>query len=185
MKTLLTNSPLFQSTKRSLDRLQTAKRYRVQFYFGLVVGLILLFSPFFYYLYRFIPEEVQSYKLFGLVTFTANQFYDAQSFVYNLFGKGIIFFALSVWYLTCKHWWKHAILPILIMTLYQLLGIINYSVSYIEEFNFYHALPVVIPIIALYIYLANWLNKGIITVDLHEKIQHELSILKTNANDQQ
>ena len=45
------------------------------------------------------------------------------------------------------------------MFLFQLSGVINYNIQYIDEYDFWYSLPVIIPIVVFIVYLSYLIGK--------------------------
>lgn len=60
------------------------------------------------------------------------------------------------------------------MFLFQLSGVVNYQIDYIDKFDFWYALPVITPIIIILIWISHELNKVVGDLDLKDEIEDEL-----------
>jgi len=125
---------------------------------GVAISIILVATPFLFYIYKLAPSDSQEWDtIFG--KFKSNGFSNMQTFVHALFTK-ITFLTLTViWFLTAKNWWKYAILVPITMFLFQLSGIINWELQYIDVYDFWYSLPFIAPIIAFLIYLSFRISK--------------------------
>ncbi|HAT67082.1 MAG TPA: hypothetical protein DCS66_21230 [Flavobacteriaceae bacterium] len=65
----------------------------------------------------------------------------------------------GIWFLTSQNWWKYAILVPLTLFLFQLSGVVNAKMEYIDEFDFWYSLPVVLPILFFLIYISYIISK--------------------------
>lgn len=120
--------------------------------------LILIATPFLFYLYRLAPSDSTEWDtLFG--TINSGGFNNVQSYIYTLFTKLSFVILTGLWFLTSKNWWKYAILVPFTMFLFQLSGVINYNIQYIDEYDFWYSLPVIIPIVVFIIYLSYLIGK--------------------------
>ncbi len=128
-------------------------------YVGVVISFILIATPFLFYIYKFAPSDSKEWDtIFG--TLKSSGFANMQAYMHALFTK-VTFVTLTViWFLTAKNWWKYAILVPLTMFLFQLSGIINYELQYIDEYDFWYSLPFILPIIAFLIYLSYRIRKN-------------------------
>ncbi len=119
---------------------------------GVVISLLLIATPFLFYLYKFAPSDAKQWDtIFGTVE--AGNFKSVQSFIHALFTKITFVFLTAIWLLTSKNWWRYAILVPFTMFLFQLSGIINFHLQYIDEYDFWYSLPFISPIIFFIIYL--------------------------------
>ncbi len=60
------------------------------------------------------------------------------------------------------------------MFLFQLLGVLNQRISYMDEFDFWYSLIIIIPLTVFLIWISHELNKTIGDLDLKEEIEEEL-----------
>jgi len=153
----------FQSTDR-----------KKSLYIGGVLSLILIATPFLFYIYKFAPAESTEWEtLFG--TIKAGVFSNVQSFLHAFFTKITFVLLTGIWFLTSKNWWKYAILVPLTMFLFQLSGIINYKLQYIDEYDFWYSLPFIVPILFFLVYISYRLSKKQnISTDLKNDVDDEI-----------
>lgn len=156
---------------------QTGRKKRL--IIGGVVAVILAITPFLFYLYKYAPDNSKIWKT-SLFTIESKGFSTAQAYIHALYTKITFVIITSLWFLTSRDWWKWAILVPLTMFLFQLLGIINYQEKYVDEFDFWYSLPVIIPVIIFLIWISRELNKIIGDLDLKDEIEEELEKYKKN-----
>lgn len=161
------------SIKKITKYPQTGNR-RFQILKGVAVSLILIATPFLFYIYKYAPSDATKWEtLFG--TIESGGFYSVQIYMHALFTKLTFVLLTGIWFLTSQNWWKYAILVPFTMFLFQLSGVINDKLSYIDEFDFWYSLPVVLPIVFFMIYLSLILSKKITsTVNLKDDVDKEL-----------
>ena len=90
---------------------------------------------------------------------------------------------LIIWFFTCKHWWYHVILIPISMYIFQLVSSLNDDVRYIDEFEIYYIIPVmmiVIPIV--YLIRLKLFDKVVHGIDL-DKIDKELKEYQDKERD--
>ncbi|WP_157632536.1 hypothetical protein [Cochleicola gelatinilyticus] len=110
-------------------------------------------------MYKYAPSEASEWEtIFG--TIEAGNFTWVQSYVHAIFTKFIFVMLTGIWFLTSNNWWKYAILVPFTMFLFQLIGIINYKSGYIDEFDFWYSLPLIIPILLFVIYISYRISKN-------------------------
>lgn len=150
---------------------QTDRKKRL--FRGGVIAILLAITPFLFYLYKYAPDDSKIWDT-ALFTLDNKGFASAQAYVHALFTKITFLIITSLWFVTSRDWWKWAILVPFIMFLFQLIGIINYAHGYIDEFDFWYSLPIVIPTVFTLIWIAYELNKTLGDIDLKEEIEEEL-----------
>lgn len=117
---------------------------------GSLIGLIIGLSPFIFYSYKSLPEG-QIWKTF-LFTFESNYYKSVYVAGWILMGKFIPFLLLVLWFLTCKHWWRHVILIPIVMFAFQMFNVLNDDVQYFDVVELWYVFPMIL-IIVPFMYL--------------------------------
>jgi len=161
-----------KSTKTNTKFHQTGRKKRIVL--GVLLSIILVTTPFLFYLYRFAPTEASSWDtVFG--TIEAGNFTYIQSYIHAALTKITFVLLTGIWFLTSKNWWKYAILVPFTMFLFQLSGVLNYKLQYIDEYDFWYSLPVVLPILFFLIYISIRLNNRVEEKDnFKEEVDDEI-----------
>ena len=60
------------------------------------------------------------------------------------------------------------------MFLFQLSGVINHKAQYIDEYDFWYSLPLILPIVVFLIYISYQLSKSSSTNDLKKQADEEI-----------
>lgn len=145
-------------------------------YAGVSIIIFLVITPFLFYLYRFAPSDtnVMETKFFII---NSGGFKSVQGFTHALFTKLTLVFLVTLWFLTCRHWWKWSLLVPLTLFLFQLTGVINHALEYIDNYDFWYSLPVVIPVICFLVYIKNKIRFYTDSIDLKEELDTEIEKL--------
>ncbi|QIE60200.1 hypothetical protein G5B37_11705 [Rasiella rasia] len=135
-------------------------------------------TPFLFYIYKYAPsEEGVTWNTFIGVIEPGN-FSNVQSYMHALFTKTTFVLLTTIWFVTSRNWWKYAILVPLTMFLFQLSGVINHQIQFIDEFDFWYSIPVIIPILLLLIFISYKISKrNKIAEDLNEDAVEEVKKL--------
>lgn len=149
---------------------------------GVGIVLIMILTPFLFYLYKIIPASVKTWET-PFFTIETNGFNSVQIFIHALFTKLTFVISFSVWFLTCKYWWRWVLLVPLTMFLFQLTGVVNQNISYIDEYDFWYSLPVTIPVIISLVYIRNKMKFYSTGLDLKEQIDQEINSLKKDEKE--
>lgn len=162
--------------RKKLKSAQTDKRlYRnFNFYLGVVISIVLIITPFAYHIYLNAPGDKPYWEtVFGTIT-VSEYWVDVQSYLYQIINKLTLLIFLSIWYFTNKNWWKFSLLVPIAIYLFQLSSIFNDNYQFADVFEWYHSLPITIPVIGFQLY------QGIVTLNkkdaLSIKEQIELEI---------
>jgi len=146
-----------KSTKTNTKFRQTARKKN--FISGVLLASLLTATPFLFYIYKYAPVDSKEWDtIFG--TISANQFNSAQSYMHAVFTKITFVLLTGIWFLTSNNWWKYAILVPFTMFLFQFIGVLNYELNYIDEFDFWYSLPIILPILGFLIYISLRLSKN-------------------------
>ncbi len=143
--------------------------------------MVLVASPFLFYLYQFAPKNSKVWKI-GFLTIYSGGFESVLSFLHAFFTKFLFVLLTSIWFLTCSHWWKYAILIPFSMFLFQLSGVLNYQIQFIDQYDFWYSLPLVLPIVIGLIWWSARLYIHSKLLDLRSQIENELEIIRRNKN---
>jgi hypothetical protein len=113
----------------------------------LVVSIIVV-SILYFFAGKLIPEGIDTVSILGLEIGSFG-FLDIKNFVLISKMKFLILFFAITWYFTCKHWWRSAILVIIILEFFKIANVFNSNKYYIDELEYLTSLPITIPLIIL------------------------------------
>ncbi|MCX2680796.1 hypothetical protein OOZ15_12655 [Galbibacter sp. EGI 63066] len=139
---------------------------------GSIVAFIIAISPYIFYLYESFPQE-QTWETW-LFTFRSTYYPTLYMAAWNFMNKFVPLLLLIIWFFTCKHWWYHVILIPISMFIFQLFSSLNDDAQFVDEFEIYYIIPVmmiVIPIV--YLIRLKLFDKLVHGIDL-DKIDKEL-----------
>lgn len=123
------------STKTKLSSLLT----------GSIVASIIALSPFIFYVYKAVPEgRVWDNFLF---TYESNYYHNVYVTAWTLMSKFVPFLLLVLWFLTCKHWWRHAIIVPIMMYVFQIFNVLNDDLQYVDVVEFWYVFPMMLIIV--------------------------------------
>lgn len=142
---------------------------------GVLLSLVLTATPFLFYLYKYAPSDQEQWKTwFG--TIQSGGFNSVQIYLHAFVTKLTFVLLTGIWFLTSKNWWKYAILVPFTMFLFQLSGVINFKLQYIDEFDFWYSLPVILPILFFLIYISLRIGKRhSVNTNLKEEVDEEIN----------
>lgn len=152
----MTNKKL-KSTEKKLKSLPTVNRKKTIF-LGSLTATIIGITPYLFYMYESVPET----KIWDTFLFTYNStvYGDIHMVAWTLCGKLIPLLLLTIWFVSCRHWWHHAILIPMIMYIYQIAGFISSDTGFFDEFQLMHLVPVMAIIIpSIYLVRARLFNR--------------------------
>ena len=140
----------------------------------MLLSILLIATPFLFYIYKYAPVDSKEWDtIFG--TIKASGFSNMQSYMHALFTKFTFIMLTGIWFLTSNNWWKFAILVPFTMFLFQFIGVLNYEIQYIDEFDFWYSLPIILPILAFLIYISYRISKNESdSADLMSEVDEEI-----------
>jgi hypothetical protein len=152
---------------------------RTSLLLGSFITLIICLSPYLLYMHTNVPEGALEIKtIFG--TIKAGYYYpDLQIYIYYFFSKFAPLLLLLVWFITCKHWWVHAIIIPITVYLFQLISVINDNGDYVDEVTFIYTIPITLIIIVLLYFARNRISVYIQAVDLKKEMDQKMKIPKS------
>ena len=141
----------------------------------IIIAIIISALPILYYTYKMVPpSETWQTKLFTIQSFG---FDNVQVVSWIICSKLLLIGILSIWFITCKHWWRNAIMVPLIIELYKLLAILNDSNKAIDEVEFLTSIPITLPIILALLFISNKMKYYSKSMDLSYDLNNEIEIL--------
>ncbi|MCT8340533.1 hypothetical protein MG296_10745 [Flavobacteriaceae bacterium TK19130] len=138
--------------------------------------IFLVATPFLFYLYQFAPSDEKVWKT-AVGHINAGGFGNVQIYLHALLTKLTFVLLTGIWFLTSRNWWKYAILIPFTMFLFQLTGVVNYKIEYIDEFDFWYSLPIILPILVLLIYISYIAGKKSSEDQLKREVDDEIKKL--------
>lgn len=144
-------SKLLQKLTRRRDlSLLTDKTSKRPLLIGSVIATLIAITPYLFYLYESVPET-QVWDTF-LFTYDSKSWGDANFVMWIFVGKMIPLLLITIWFFTCRQWWYHVLIVPMAMYIYQIFGLFNENIPYLDEFQLMHLVPImaiVIPSIYL------------------------------------
>ncbi|MDG5491645.1 hypothetical protein [Psychroserpens sp. SPM9] len=149
----------------------------------LAIILILIISPFAFYLHVFAPKTQTWETLF--FTIDAGYFEKVRNYLWIYSYKILTILIITIWFITCKYWWRLVLLIPLLFAVYNFISFINDRYEFYEDYQFVNSLPALI-IYTLLIYFLSikagyYSSKKNIRSKLDSEIYYlmkELSIFK-------
>ncbi|MGA9239508.1 hypothetical protein, partial [Robiginitalea sp.] len=116
----------------------TKKRFTLE---SLAVILILI-SPFLFKIHEYFPEDPEATVSILGFKLGNGGFHNVSTYVWFLLGKFIPLYLLTLWFLTCKHWWYHILLIPLCMYAFQIFEVLYLYDPVVDVENVLWILPV-------------------------------------------
>ncbi len=154
-----------------------AKRPKKVFFTELMIGIILLSMPSWFLLIDSIPTEIPKFET-KLITVDSDKFgfYDINAMYWLSLLKLIPIVSLSIWFFTCKYWWRFALLIPLIFSLTQFINLFM-AERYFDNGEFWIAFMLALPIIIIFIWIDNRIEGYRSNILMKENINSEVGYL--------
>ncbi|HIB37754.1 MAG TPA: hypothetical protein EYO36_09375 [Mesonia sp.] len=136
---------------------------------GSIVAFLIIISPYLFYSYKSFPST-SVWETF-LFTYESHFYEKVSVTAWTVLGKFVPLYLLSIWFLTCKHWWYHVILIPIGMYLFQLISTINDDVSFTDVVEIWFLIPVMAVIVPLV-----YLIRAKIFASMHNPTLEEIEI---------
>jgi len=139
----------------------------------LISVLIILVTLLYFYISLFIPEGMKTVNILGFEIGSFG-FIDFESFVSFIKTKILIILFASIWFLTCKYWWKPAILILIIIEFVKIGITFNVNIDKIDVIDYLISFPITIPFILILLYISHKLNSYNLKNELRAQIDSEI-----------
>ncbi|HET8837859.1 MAG TPA: hypothetical protein VFM82_02570 [Flavobacteriaceae bacterium] len=117
---------------------------------GSIVAIIIAMSPFIFYSYKGFPTT-RTWETF-LFNYESNYYESVYVTAWTLMSKFVPFLLMLLWFWTCKHWWRHAIVVPIIMYAFQIFNVLNDDLKYFDVMEIWYIFPMIMVIVP-FIYL--------------------------------
>lgn len=145
-----------------------------------IVIFLVIASPFGFFLYLLAPNDTQIWSTKYFVI-DAGYFEDIQNFLWIFNYKLLVILLISIWFLTCKNWWRLVVLIPLSFEIYKFLSFINDRNNYFSDLDFKISLYVIMPycltLFALSKLLGYYSKKTNTKSELHNEISKQMNEL--------
>ncbi len=142
-----------------------------------LISLLIALTPIFFYAYKYIPAEVETWSFIG-IEISENGFGYVSDSIYYYFSKIVPLLLLIIWFVTSKHWWYHALLIPIAMYSFQLYNVLTYESNNIDENEILYVIAVTMVIVpVVYFIRIKLVDKHVHGIDL-DAMDTELQILK-------
>ena len=146
---------------------------------NLLVSSTLLLTTLFWFIHYLIPEE-QVWDL-GIIQVHNNGFLNVRIFVWFLLQKLIILIPLVLWFITCQHWWKYAILSPIILYSFQFWEATQ-DVSSLDAAGNIKAFPAIFCVVLLLLMISKAIKYRVEILMMYEHLTEEIEDLLKNAD---
>ena len=144
---------------------------------GSIILLIIIITPYLLYIHQSIPDSIENYEtIFGVIK--GGHYIRVQTYIYFLLSKFVPLLLLTIWFLTNKHWWVHAIIIPISVYLFQLFSVINDSEKYADEVDFIYTVPIAVIVVVILYFIRSKLAIYILATDLKKEMDENMKTPK-------
>ncbi|WP_297692444.1 hypothetical protein [uncultured Eudoraea sp.] len=147
---------------------------------NLVVISILIFSIILWFVHYFVPENTQKLDL-GIIQVYNNGFLNVRIFIWFLVQKLIILIPMIIWFLSCQHWWKYAILSPIILYSYQFWEATQ-DVESLDAAGNINAFPAIFCVVLVLLALSKAIKYRVEILTMYEYLLEEIDDLMNNPD---
>jgi hypothetical protein len=147
-----------------------------------IVIFLVLSSPFLFYLYTFSPNNTNLWITPIFVLDLKLTEYSVDKLLWGINYKLLTIVIFSIWYLTCKHKWRYALLIPLTIESNKLINYFLEVSNATGKFNFSFSLLLSIPLILSLTYLSEKLKYYSYTKTINEQLDEEIDTLIINVS---
>ena len=148
-----------------------------------LISTLILFVTFGYFFDSYIAEGITEVNFLG-ITIGSFGFEDIAHMLYFSKMKLLIIVFSLIWYFTCKHWWKPAILVITTIELLKFFSTLNSNQDYFDNIEFVSSLPITIPIILLIILISKKVNDYNLSKNLRYELDDKINDIFFELNEE-
>lgn len=136
-------------------------------------------TPLLLYIYLFFPES----NIYETPFFTISTKYyeDVQALIWTSSIKVVFILMFSIWYITCRHWWRICLIIPIIFFVNQLIVVVNDELQYADEYELGISLIISIPILLIIIILSKKLKYYSEAKSIAEDLDTEINQIFENA----
>ncbi len=151
---------------KQLFKIETSKK---TIFFSSSIILSIILCPYLLYIYQYFPSTKIWHSPFG--TIEINFYQSVQHFAYFLFGKAVPLLLMFIWFITNKNWWYHVIIIPISVYMFQLISVINDSISVVDEMEFIYTVPITTIIITILYFIRGQLVVYLEAMDLKKEME--------------
>lgn len=136
----------FKTAKQTMHQKKSKKAGSLSLLTGSLIAAFIVASPYFFYLYEGFPKsKIWETSFFGLtLKYESINFVGVDVVAWIVFSKAIPMLLFLIWFLTCKHWWYHAILVPICMYFFQIVSTFNDDLAFADSVDIYYMAPIIL-----------------------------------------
>jgi magnesium-transporting ATPase (P-type) len=135
---------------------------------GSLIIAFMLFVPYAFYLYNYFPNE-KIYET-SFFTFESKGYESVNTFMWLLFSKFVPLVLLLIWFTTCKQWWYYSIAIPISVYVFQLIGILNDDLLFMDQYEFIYSLPITLIILTILYFIRSKINVYLKAMDIKKEM---------------
>ncbi|WP_204345161.1 hypothetical protein [Psychroserpens algicola] len=138
----------------------------------LIIVLIIIISPFAFYFHVLAPTtKVWDTKFF---TIDAGYFENVKNYLWIYAYKTLTILMISIWFVTCKNWWRLVLLIPLSIEFSKFISFLNDRYNFLDNYGFAHSLPIFLMFSFLLLFIAKKLNYYSVNSNTRSELNDEI-----------
>ncbi|WP_055444754.1 hypothetical protein [Lacinutrix himadriensis] len=155
---------------------------RVSFFKDLFILLLIIITPFLFFLYTIAPEDVTEWKTRFFHINLSKTGYDVNATLWYFSYKLLFFIVFILWFITCKHWWRYVLLVPLLVEVYKISGMCYELNGISADYKFYYSFISWVPLIIILFILSKKLNYYSLSKSINKQIDEEIYVLMNQVS---
>jgi len=137
----------------------------------LIIMMVIIITPFLFFTYKFFPKS-ENY-IFLNYTIYSGYYETIDVMVWSMFNCLLVIILFSLWFLTCRYWWRYLILGIILVEAIKFFQVIKdvYKISY------FYSLLIIVPLLTILLILSIKVNYYSHNKSTNQLLDEEISSL--------
>jgi hypothetical protein len=151
---------------------------RITFKKDILVILIIIVSPIAFYHYMLAPSNAQIWEI-GFFSINADYYERARDFLWISAYKILIVTLISVWFITCKYWWRYFLIISIAVEVQKYIYFLSFEIDFFENFKFIKSFVIIMSYIFLLLLISKKFNYYSRNINFKKELNNEIfSLMK-------
>jgi len=117
----------------------------------------------------------------SLFTFESKYYESVSTFIWVFQGKFVPIYLLTLWFLTCRHWWHYVILVPLGMYVFQMISLFNDEMKFKDEIEIYYMIPIMLMVAIVLLFIRRKISPYIELMSFNEKLNETIEEIEKES----
>lgn len=147
-----------------------------------ILVFIIFVTPFIFFLYTLSPYNVTEWKTSVFHINLSQTGDDVNATLWYFSYKFLTTLIFSLWFTTCKHWWRYMLLVPLLVEIHKIIGMYYELNGISADYKVYYSFILSIPIIILLFTISKKLNYYSCSKSVNKQIDDEINELMRHVS---